>query len=47
MKKKKNQHGGAREGAGRPKGEPTKVKRIPTAIEPAVDKLIEQHQKKV
>lgn len=42
MKKKKNQHGGAREGAGRPKGEPTIVIRVPIAKLEAIRKILEK-----
>ena len=49
-----NTHGGARKGAGRKKGrfvktqkkEPTKVKRIPIAIEDVIDELIRVHKER-
>lgn len=40
MKRKKDRRG-------RPKGEKTVVKRIPEAIEPAVDKLADRHRQKL
>jgi hypothetical protein len=46
MKKKKDNRGGKREGAGRPKTkEETKVRRIPVSLLPAVDDLIEDYRK--
>lgn len=41
--KKTKQHGGIRKGAGRPSGEPTKVIRIPEALEEQVQKMVYQH----
>jgi hypothetical protein len=47
---KKDKHGGTRKGSGRKPGSgtkaPTVVIRIPLAIKPQVDKLIEKHKKK-
>ena len=44
----KQAHGGKREGAGRPKGtkrkEPTKAIRVPVAILPEIEELIEKHK---
>lgn len=44
----KQSHGGKREGAGRPKGttrkEPTKAIRVPVALLPEIEKLIEEHE---
>ncbi len=35
--------GGKREGAGRPKGEPTVVVRVPESLLPAVERLKQEH----
>lgn len=43
---KKSTHGGAREGAGQPKKEPTETIRIPSAIKSQVLDLIAKHKKK-
>lgn len=44
----KQAHGGKRAGAGRPKGtrrkEPTKAIRVPVAILPEIEELIEKHK---
>lgn len=44
----KQGHGGKRAGAGRPKGtrrkEPTKAIRVPLALLPEIEKLIEKHK---
>lgn len=42
---KKPTHGGLRKGAGRKPTEPTVTIRIPLAIKPQVEKLIEKHKK--
>jgi hypothetical protein len=46
----KQGHGGKRAGAGRPKGtrrkEPTKPIRVPVAILPEIEKMIERHKAK-
>lgn len=49
---KKNKHGGARPGSGRKKlksqkKEPTKVKRIPIAIEDVIDEIIRVHKERL
>ena len=41
-KKKKEGKGGAREGAGRPNGEPTTVIRVPVSKLPAIRKLLKK-----
>lgn len=43
---KKKTHGGARDGSGRKKAEPTTTKRIPNSLIPRVDRLIERHKLK-
>lgn len=40
----KEKRGGAREGAGRPKTNPTKVRRIPVPLLEAVDEMIERYK---
>jgi hypothetical protein len=42
QKKKKEGKGGAREGAGRPNGEPTTVIRVPVSKLPAIRKLLKK-----
>ena len=46
MSKSKNKQGGARQGAGRKRKEPTTTLRIPTALVSQVKKIIENHKKK-
>lgn len=47
MKRKKDNRGGRREGAGRPvTEEPTKVMRVPESLVPKVETLIAKHKKK-